>query len=340
MPTDAGADGKPDGRTLRLSSEGFLDLCQQLLADGGSVRLTVEGGSMRPAIKPGDVALGEPIADRPAQPGEVVLLRASAGQSVVHRVVARRRRGGEWLLITAGDAAGGLDRVVRGSDVLARVVVTERDGNPMPVGRKLPGLAKRLRAWWQLLLHERAGPRHPLRRVPSVLLQAARCVGDTLRGAERASPTEPSGRTEAARVVRELVPDVRSVRRFRQGMTHIVRLRRGWRCLGVAHVSRAYRRELGVENWWITNLYTHWSWRGLGVGRKVVEGCVEVARRQGIAELSAAVNDGNGASLSLFASAGFRRIDDPNLEKAVSRVHKRPLLRAPRLVLFSRRTSP
>lgn len=338
MPTDETGDTKAENGTVRLCSRDLLDLGEQLLSRGGSVRVEVTGTSMRPAIKSGDIVVGEPLLEGTAEPGEVVALRTEAGQPVVHRVVARRRRAGRWLLVTTGDAAGGLDSIVPESDALARVVATERDGNLIPVGRRLPGLTKRLRAWWQLLLHGRVGPRHPLRTVPSVLLQAARRVRQALRRAEPASATDPAARTEAARVVQDLVPDVRSVRKWRHGTTHIVRLRRGWRCIGVAHLSRGYRRELGLGTWWITDLYTHCLWRGLGVGRKVVEGCVDAARRHGIAEVSTAVNEGNAASLSLFTSAGFRRTEDRELEQAISRVHKRLLLRAPRLVVLSRKT--
>lgn len=288
---------------------------------------------MHPAIKAGDVVVGEPLGGKAAVPGEAVLLRGGAGQPIVHRVLARRRAREGRVLITGGDAARGLDRVVPESDVLARVVMTERAGSPIPVGRRTPGLGRRLRAWWQLLLCGRVGPRHPVRALPSLLLWVPRRVADALRAAFAASrPTR-----EAAR---ELVADVRSVRKWRWGEVHIVRLRRGWYWIGSAYVWRAYRRELGLETWWITDLYTRPSWRGLGVGRRAVEKCLDVARQQGIAEVFAAINVANGPSLSVFASVGFRRAEDADLDEAVSRVHKRLLCRAPSLVVFSRKTGP
>ena len=291
---------------------------------------------MRPAIKAGDILLGEPVGESPARVGEVVLLRAGEGHPVVHRLIARRRDREDWLYITGGDATSGLDHIQPGSVVLARVGAIERAGQRLPIGRTSPAAIRRLRAWWRLLLHGRVGPRHPLRTVPSSLVSLARSLRNFALGAIPSVGRTPAVASPPSALGEELTTEVRSVSRWRQGQTYIVNVYRQGRAIGRAHLARAYRRELKLETWWIINLHTRRRFRGRGVGARAVEACLDVARQHGIERVFAAVDERNAASLALFVSAGFRRAEDAALGEAIGRVHKRRLMIRARLVVLSR----
>jgi RimJ/RimL family protein N-acetyltransferase len=121
------------------------------------------------------------------------------------------------------------------------------------------------------------------------------------------------------------------------GVTTIeARLRR--RRIGVAYVSQAYRRELGLRSWWIVGLSVDAVHRRQGIGRRVIVACLAAAAERGIPVLHAAVRAGNAPSLALFESMGFTRVADRSLEEAVARVNKRLFRSPPRLVVFTRRT--
>lgn len=90
----------------------------------GEVRLKVTGASMIPALWPGDVITVKPDAAE-SQPGQVVLYRRG-GKLVAHRVV----RAENGLIVTRGDAISQNDPLIRGADIVGRVVAVVRNGRP------------------------------------------------------------------------------------------------------------------------------------------------------------------------------------------------------------------
>lgn len=114
------------------------DVVRELLAAGETVELTIEGGSMAPFLRPGDVvtlALARPEALRP---GDVVAFRAGP-RLVVHRLLAIEAES----LLLRGDAGPAADRIP--PDALAgRVVRASRGGRRLRLGL---GPERRLLAW-------------------------------------------------------------------------------------------------------------------------------------------------------------------------------------------------
>ena len=91
---------------------------------------------MAPVIRSGDVVTVRPASVEDIRLGDIVFYRRSDGPGhVLHRVLCKRRRAGEWMLRTKGDALRGLDPPVAGDQVL---------------GRSVSG-ASRARAWWGLI---------------------------------------------------------------------------------------------------------------------------------------------------------------------------------------------
>jgi len=135
-----------------MTPDGIPDDHLRLLAQGGVLRMQVEGDSMAPTIRPGDVVVAEPLGGPAPEPGDIVLVRGARGAPAVHRVIARRQKAGEWLIVTGGDATGGLDPVLRTWAVLGKVTSMERDGGAVALPAARPPLVRRLRAALKLRL--------------------------------------------------------------------------------------------------------------------------------------------------------------------------------------------
>lgn len=92
---------------VRLVAAGWLMVlaamlvCLPVARIAGWQAAAVVGGSMAPAIAPGDVVLADPAAVRAVRPGQIVLTRPPAGGLLTHRVVQVRPDG---TLVTRGDA--------------------------------------------------------------------------------------------------------------------------------------------------------------------------------------------------------------------------------------------
>ena len=102
------------------------------LRAAGSLRLTVTGGSMLPAIWPGDIVTVQQCAARDLRPGEVVSFWRDSFL-VTHRVKSLR---GEWIA-TRGDSAHAEDPLVSSGDLLGRVVALERGGRDVSLVQHL-----------------------------------------------------------------------------------------------------------------------------------------------------------------------------------------------------------
>jgi signal peptidase len=106
--------------TLNIDAIGIA--AETLLASG-QLRLRVTGGSMLPALIPGDVVQFHSCAAEHAEPGDVVLFRRE-DRFVVHRVVTKASDG----LLTQGDALAQPDLPVSSADVIGKVVGVSRRG--------------------------------------------------------------------------------------------------------------------------------------------------------------------------------------------------------------------
>lgn len=146
LPGSAGADLVETARELSASA----------LASGGSLRLRVNGASMLPLLRPGDVVWVEPVEEAALRLGDVVLVRRAA-DFVTHRLVERTPD--EW--IAKGDNLAAPDPAVSGQDILGRVYHVERAGRRIeenrsgwkPLNRRIGRLAASQYAIWKALRH-------------------------------------------------------------------------------------------------------------------------------------------------------------------------------------------
>jgi signal peptidase len=104
-----------------------LELAAEVLRDFGELRFRACGGSMLPAIFPGDILLvrREPVGG--IRRGHIVL-SSRAGRFYAHRVARIENRGAAVRLITRGDTLTAEDPDVSEDEYLGRVTRLARGG--------------------------------------------------------------------------------------------------------------------------------------------------------------------------------------------------------------------
>jgi signal peptidase len=155
---------------MNLADPVATSILVELLATGRAAQFVVTGASMRPFLRGGETIVVRRTSPDQIRLGDLLLYRretAGAGQLLLHRVVAVRRRPGLPALIqTHGDALWAPDEPVAEAQVLGRVCAVQR--GPAPgrlVSLDTPG--ERLRAvglalWLRGLWLMRAGRRAKL----------------------------------------------------------------------------------------------------------------------------------------------------------------------------------
>ena len=156
-------------RGARLMESADWDrLTAEVLARGATARLPARGGSMRPFIPDGCIALVEPATANELQVGDIALV-SLGGKLVIHRVVRVGRVAGRPAVQTKGDAVCELDSWACGDAVLGRVTALEREGRTLPVGatprarllaRALALVSLRARRWQGAWLRRKVRRRH------------------------------------------------------------------------------------------------------------------------------------------------------------------------------------
>ena len=105
-------------RKLSLAAD---ELFLAALAEGKDVRLHVDGTSMVPILKPGDVVVVRRVAPHSLNKGDMVVVHREH-DLVTHRLV--RQKEGQWL--TKGDNSHYLDPPITAEMILGKVIAIER----------------------------------------------------------------------------------------------------------------------------------------------------------------------------------------------------------------------
>jgi signal peptidase I len=98
-------------------------LMREAIERFGTARMRAYGGSMAPAIQPGDLLHIERARPRDLRPGDVILFERD-GRLFAHRVVRWHRR----RLITRGDAHFRSDPPIDADQIVGIVTIASRDG--------------------------------------------------------------------------------------------------------------------------------------------------------------------------------------------------------------------
>lgn len=74
---------------------------------------------------------------------------------------------------------------------------------------------------------------------------------------------------------------------------------------GVAQVRFRPSVWTGADDCWVEDVFVEEGARGRGLGRRLIEGCVERARRRGCQRIQLDANERNEGALTLYRSIGF-----------------------------------
>ena len=100
------------------------ELAHVELAPDSRLRLRVNGRSMLPLIRPGDIVVVEPVSPTKLRHGDIVAVRR-ADDIVTHRLMTPTDNG---QVITKGDNMRGSDAPRAVTQVVGRIVALERNG--------------------------------------------------------------------------------------------------------------------------------------------------------------------------------------------------------------------
>jgi len=132
---------------MRIDSEQFLGMAEEVLSRGGEVRTRVTGGSMGASVPDGSVVCFEPIGEGRLRRGDIVLVRSARGRAVCHRVFAVLGGPERSRVQTWGDGTAAPDAPVPLTSVLGRLKSIEGPGrNPLTAAARIRALA---RFWWR-----------------------------------------------------------------------------------------------------------------------------------------------------------------------------------------------
>ena len=74
---------------------------------------------------------------------------------------------------------------------------------------------------------------------------------------------------------------------------------------GVAQIRFRPSVWTGGDDCWVEDVFVEEEARGQGLGRRLIEGCVERARRRGCQRIQLDANERNEGALALYRSIGF-----------------------------------
>lgn len=110
----------------------FVEVSDELLSRGNSMRFRADGKSMHPTIQEGEKITVEPVAPSDVKVGDIILYRFDRGV-IAHRVVSIENANNSalsphHLFLLHGDASDTCDEPVELGQILGKVVSVERDG--------------------------------------------------------------------------------------------------------------------------------------------------------------------------------------------------------------------
>lgn len=131
-------DGEVTDPRQKVKCRLFADAVRQY----GSAKVKVLGGSMLPAIRPGDLLTIESCSLQEVSIDTVVAFIRNE-RIFVHRVVENAKQSGSPLLITRGDALDYLDDPVGEDEFLGKITGIQRSFNAVGRARGWLGSMKR-----------------------------------------------------------------------------------------------------------------------------------------------------------------------------------------------------
>ena len=296
--------------TLFCSAGEFESLCCDISDKADVLRLQAKGGSMHPFIRSGDwvsVALCKDRADS-IRKGDILLFKKD-DSLYLHRVL---RRSGEGFLVK-GDMSFGSDGLINRDDVLARVIFIQRNGRSIDLNTQTNQLISVLAADFSLFLQYPFLLARKMAALGMVILlwvqslKAYRCI---LKKIMKGNVTIRVAGLEDLEQLRDLY--LMAGHEIRDGLIQIknegfwlIAERKGKVVAGLTMTR--YEKDSGL--WVIFGLEVKPFFRGMGVGREIVEVALLKAKDSGARRTGLFVNKKAKPALGLYRSLGFEVSD-------------------------------
>jgi signal peptidase I len=121
--------------SLNIAYPDLLDLFEEILHDGTSLRVRVTGRSMVPFLRGGERLIIAQLPCNSLRKGDLILFRNRHGFPVLHRITRiKRAKDGSLSFLAKGDALRTFDEEISGTSVLGRVRRIERTLSPGKAG--------------------------------------------------------------------------------------------------------------------------------------------------------------------------------------------------------------
>ena len=121
---------------MKHSAEENYSAVKKHSSSGDTSLYLLEGGSMRPAFRDGDLLVMKKVPLASLKPGNVIVFDSPGHQkTVIHRIIGFRDTARERLLLTRGDNSGRPDEPVRQQFVKGRVSARLSNGSFRPCRR-------------------------------------------------------------------------------------------------------------------------------------------------------------------------------------------------------------
>jgi len=269
---------------------------RDVLAAVGTLRVRVAGWSMYPALLKGDELTVEAVSPAALRRGDLLVFRHTTGRSaalVCHRLVAVEHVDGDRHLVTRGDATTGSGERIRADQVIGRVVdIRREEWRGWPLAPALARRADRVRTWVRERLARwlaRAQRARLYRHMMRMLLGRRVAVSVGVRdGAQRVRYERLVDATDA----------VAGHREFRL-TAH----------LGGAVVATLHATRSG-DACEIEDLYVRRCYRGMGVGRRLLELAVALAFQDRARAVRLSIKFDDKAARGLLYTSGFCEASD------------------------------
>ncbi len=113
----------------------WCSFIKEKINHGEIVTLEITTDSMMPLIRPMDKVTVKGCSARDVRPGDIILFNTDS-QLYIHRLLMKKQKDDEMLLITKGDKAFTLDQPITSGEFLGKVINLERNSKIFDLKRQ------------------------------------------------------------------------------------------------------------------------------------------------------------------------------------------------------------
>jgi signal peptidase len=299
-------------RKLVISQAELAVLSNEVLRQGGCFCFHAKGQSMWPFLRDGDMITVQSVAPEDLGVRDIVLFLRANSNPVVHRIVGKALENAGLVFRTQGDTLFGPAEIVHSDRVLGKAIAFARNGRT----HCLDSWPYRIAAYLWYKFRVLARPILVLRRV------YRRMASRTLTAIQERSLYRHIAGKLVSRWIncRFLVPDdadelsriyprEANLRRMLESLgkdNFVIGTTLGSRLTGAVTLSFLDEGTHPGSDRLLSGLYVRCRFRGLGIGERLVQKALELARQQNAKRIECLVFEDNKLALCLYRKMGFQ----------------------------------